>query len=77
VAERLRRWRLRRAALRLADLNEFIGKWSWSHNASETYRYERMLKRRERRVERLGGDPEAVGYSVDWDELERNGGRAS
>jgi hypothetical protein len=53
----LRRWRLNRAELKLADLRYYVGKWGWSHKPSDDAYYERRVRRAERKVRRLGGDP--------------------
>jgi hypothetical protein len=55
MAERFRKWLLERAELSLADAEQHQSKWSWSYKPSEAARIEKLIARRKRRVERLGG----------------------
>lgn len=48
-------WRLRRARLRLADLEHYVKHWGWSFKPSEDDYYERKIDKARKRVDRLEG----------------------
>lgn len=51
--KRWREWRLHRARLQLADLEEDYEKWSWSYKPSERDLLDRRIVRAKRRVSQL------------------------
>lgn len=50
---RFRAWLLERAELSLADAEQHVSKWGWSYKPSEDRRMEKLVARRQRRVEKL------------------------
>lgn len=51
----LHRWRLRRAKLRLADVEYDLRKWGFGYTPSEIDRRERKIEKLRRKVADLGG----------------------
>lgn len=55
MKERLRKWRLERAELALADAEYRLGKWGFAYSPSDDHRARKRIEKLRCRVEALRG----------------------